>query len=292
MAFLEMRDVHKRFGGVVALDDASLSAERGELHALVGPNGSGKSTLAKTLTAVVEPERAEIRLDGRTVTFRNPREAQARGIAAVYQDLSLVEDLTVGQNVALGTESTRFGFLDEADQRRRVREVLARFASAFEGSLPLDRPVAALAPGEQQIVEICKAIVRDPRILVLDEATASLHQAQVEVVFEVARELKERGVLVLFTSHRLDEVFALCERATVLRGGRNVRTVPLSETSEAELITLMLGHELERPRRPAVAEIAARPVVLAARNLSPDRLREVSFQLHEGEVLGVGGLQG
>jgi ribose transport system ATP-binding protein len=292
MAFLEMRDVHKRFGGVVALAGASLSAERGELHALVGPNGSGKSTLAKTLTGVVEPDQAEIRLEGRPVSFRNPREAQAQGIAAVYQDLSLVGDLTVTENVVLGVEPTRLGFVNQAGQSERARQVLERFASAFEGSLPLDRPVATLSPGEQQVVEICKAIARDPRILVLDEATASLHQAQVEILFQVARELKDRGVLVVFTSHRLDEVFALCGRATVLRGGRIVRTVELADSSQTELITMMLGHELERAERPPPAEIAARPVVLEGRNLSTHRLRGVSFQLHEGEILGIGGLQG
>jgi ribose transport system ATP-binding protein len=292
MAFLEMSDVHKRFGGVVALAGASLSAERGELHALVGPNGSGKSTLTKTLTGVVEADRAEIRLEGQPVAFRSPRQAQARGIAAVYQDLSLVGDLTVAQNVGLGIEPTRLGFVDEGEQRGQAREVLERFAAAFEGGLPLDRPVAALSPGEQQIVEICKAIARDPRILVLDEATASLHHAQVEILFTVARELKERGVLVVFTSHRLDEVFALCERATVLRGGRNIRTVMLSDTSQDELITMMLGHELERPQRPPPTEIAKRSVVLEVRDLTSARLREVSFQLHEGEILGVGGLQG
>src|SRR5919106_3634652 len=150
MAFLEMRDVHKRFGGVVALAAASLSAERGELHALVGPNGSGKSTLTKTLTGVVEADRAEIRLGGRPAAFRNPREAQAHGITAVYQDLSLVGDLTVAQNVALGIEPTRLGFVDHAGQDRRAREVLERFASAFDGPLPLDRQVTTLSPGEQQ----------------------------------------------------------------------------------------------------------------------------------------------
>jgi ribose transport system ATP-binding protein len=292
MAFLEMADVHKRFGGVVALAGASLSVDEGDLHALLGPNGSGKSTLTKTLTGVVEPDRAEIRLKGRPVAFRNPMDAQDQGISAVYQDLSLVGDLSVVENVALGVEPTRFGFLDRRRQRRRVAEVLERFGSAFEAGIPLDRPVRLLSPGEQQIVEICKAVVREPRVLVLDEATASLHQAQVEVVFEVARELRERGVLVVFTSHRLDEAFALCRRATVLREGRTVGTVELSRTSEGELVRMMLGHELERVEHPAPAEIAERPVVLEADGLATAKLHQVSLRLREGEILGLGGLQG
>jgi ribose transport system ATP-binding protein len=292
VALVEMADVHKRFGGVVALAGASLSAEAGELHALIGPNGSGKSTLNKTLTGVVAPDRAEIKVDGRPVAFRGPQEAQAVGISAVYQELSLVGDLTVAENVGLGVEPTRLGFLDRDEQRRRVHQVLERFASAFEGRLPLDRPVASLTSAERQIVEIGKAIARNPRILVLDEATASLHQAQVQVLFEVVRELRDRGVLVIFTSHRLDEVFALCERATVLRGGKNVRTVDLTRTTESELVTMMLGHALEQPERPRPQEIAARPAVLEVHDLTTARLRGISFQLREGEILGVGGLVG
>jgi ribose transport system ATP-binding protein len=292
VALLEMGDVHKRFGGVVALAGASLSAEAGELHALIGPNGSGKSTLNKILTGVVAPDRAVIRVDGQPAAFRGPQEAQALGISAVYQELSLVGDLSVTENVGLGVEPTRFGFLDRGGQRRYASEVLERFGAAFEGSLPLDRPVASLSSAEQQIVEICKAIARDPRILVLDEATASLHQAQVQVLFDVAREMRDRGVLVIFTSHRLDEVFALCGQATVLRGGRNVDTVELSRTSESELVTMMLGHALEQPDRPRPAEVAARPAVLEVRDLTTARLRGISFQLHEGEILGLGGLVG
>src|ERR687891_49692 len=241
MPFLEMRDVHKRFGGVVALDGASLSAEPGELHALLGANGSGKSTLNKTLTGVVAADRAEVLLDGQPVTLRGPREAQARGISAVYQELSLVPDLSVEDNVALGVEPARFGFVDRREQRRTVRGVVERFGSAFEGRLPLDTPVAGLPPGEQQIVEICKAVARDPRILVLDEATASLHEAQVRALFEALRDLKDRGVLVIFTSHRLEEVFELCDRATVLRSGATVGTVELAAADQDELLEALFG---------------------------------------------------
>ena len=292
MPFLEMRDVHKRFGGVVALDGASLSAEPGELHALLGANGSGKSTLNKTLTGVVAADRAEVLLDGQPVTLRGPREAQARGISAVYQELSLVPDLSVEDNVALGVEPARFGFVDRREQRRTVRGVVERFGSAFEGRVPLDTPVAGLPPGEQQIVEICKAVARDPRILVLDEATASLHEAQVRALFEALRDLKDRGVLVIFTSHRLEEVFELCDRATVLRSGATVGTVELAAADQAEVVRMMLGRSIDRIERDRTEAPEARRVVLEVRGLITDRLRDVSFTVETGEVLGVAGLQG
>src|ERR687891_553701 len=256
MPFLEMRDVHKRFGGVVALDGASLSAEPGELHALLGANGSGKSTLNKTLTGVVAADRAEVLLDGQPVTLRGPREAQARGISAVYQELSLVPDLSVEDNVALGVEPARFGFVDRREQRRTVRGVVERFGSAFEGRLPLDTPVAGLPPGEQQIVEICKAVARDPRIL------------------------------------GLEEVFELCDRATVLRSGATVGTVELAAADQAEVVRMMLGRSIDRIERDRTEAPEARRVVLEVRGLITDRLRDVSFTVETGEVLGVAGLQG
>lgn len=297
MAYLEMSDVHKRFGGVVALAGASLTAERDEIHALVGPNGSGKSTLNKTLTGVVAPDRAEIRIDGELVAFKQPAEAQAHGVAVVYQDLSLVPQLTVADNIQLGIEATAaVGYLDRNEQMTRARAVVDRFQPAFERSLPLDVAVQRLSPGEQQIVEVCKAIARQPRVLILDEATASLHKAQVDVLFEVVRELRDDGVLVIFTSHRMDEVYDLCDTATVLRSGETVGEVELAQTSRAHLVEMMVGHQLEATgiaehERHAEA-VAAREVVLEVRGLTTAVLHDVSFSVHAGEILGLGGLQG
>ncbi|MFD1502976.1 ATP-binding cassette domain-containing protein, partial [Streptosporangium lutulentum] len=251
---LEMTGVRKRYGGVQALDGASLTAVRGEVHALLGPNGSGKSTLDKSLAGTVVPDSGEIRIDGAKARIGGPRDAHALGVAAVYQQLSIVGDLTVTQNVVLGLEPARlWGFLDHRAARDRAVAALERFSAAFSGRLPLDRPAGSLGPGEQQIVEVSKALARKPRILVLDEATASLHKEQVEVLFDVVRELRAAGVLVVFTSHRLDEVFALCDRATVLRNGRTVGTVDLAATSEDELVRLMVGDTPHRTPRPAGA---------------------------------------
>ncbi|WP_116950417.1 sugar ABC transporter ATP-binding protein [Jiangella endophytica] len=301
---LEMSGVRKRYGGVQALDGAELTAVRGEVHALLGPNGSGKSTLDKTLAGTVVPDAGTIRIDGAEARIGGPRDAHALGVAAVYQQLSIVGDLTVTQNVVLGLEpARRFGFLDQRAARDRAGAALERFTAAFAGRLPLDRPASALGPGERQIVEVAKALARRPRILVLDEATASLHKEQVDVLFDVVRELRADGVLVLFTSHRLDEVFALCDRATVLRNGRTAGTVELAATDEDELVRLMVGdapHQAPRAARAGAAgagsaaegPVSSPAATLEVRGLTTDRLRDVSFTVRSGEVLGLGGLQG
>jgi ribose transport system ATP-binding protein len=296
VAFLEMRDVRKRYGGVIALAGVDLAAERGEVHALLGANGSGKSTLNKILTGVVAPDHAELALDGQPLTIRAPHDAHEHGIAAVFQELSLVPDLTVSANVALAFERTRAGFLRPREDRARAAAVLERFREAFHGGVvPLDRPVSKLTPGEQQIVEIGKAIARDPAVLVLDEATASLHRAQVEVLAEAIRELRDAGVLLLFTSHRMGEILDLCDRATVLRSGEVAGAVDLADTSERELVDLMvgstagaaesIGERIEGDREPA-------EVALRVESLTTDVLHEVTFEAREGEVVGLGGLAG
>ncbi|MFA9431402.1 sugar ABC transporter ATP-binding protein [Egicoccus sp. AB-alg2] len=296
MSFLEMHDVHKRYGGVVALRGASLSAERGEVHALLGANGSGKSTLNKILTGVAAPDRAEISLDGEPLRVARPQDAHEHGIAAVYQELSLIPDLTVAANIALAFEETRAGFLRPGSIRERAEAVLQRFAAAFRGRLPVDVPVAQLSPGEQQIVEICKAIARHPQVLVLDEATASLHAAQVEVLFDVVRELRDAGTLVIFTSHRMGEIYAVCDRATILRNGELVGAVDLAETSEQQLVELMVGQFAGAAEAAGeVVEshtVGEQPVVLTVEDFTTSRLQGISLEVRAGEVLGLGGLAG
>jgi ribose transport system ATP-binding protein len=296
VAFLQMRDVHKRYGGVVALHGASLAAERGEVHALLGANGSGKSTLNKILTGIVEPDRAEIAVDDEPLRIARPQDAHRHGIAAVYQELSLIGDLTVAANIGLAFEDTTAGFLRPTAIRGRAAEVLERFRPAFRGhDLPLDTPVHKLPPGEQQIVEICKALARRPQILVLDEATASLYSSQVEVVFSVVRQLREDGVLVIFTSHRMGEIFQVCDRATVLRGGEVAGSVDVARTSEQELVELMVGAQVGAVEAigEAIDEQASEgPVVLRVEHLTTSGLEDVSLEVRAGEVLGLGGLAG
>ncbi|WP_239648000.1 sugar ABC transporter ATP-binding protein [Nocardiopsis ganjiahuensis] len=309
--FLRMSGVRKRYGGVTALDGADFEADAGTVHAVLGPNGSGKSTLLKVLTGVVGPDAGEVRLRGEPLRPRGPRDTLAAGVASVYQELSLVEDFTVLDNLLLGVEPTRFGLRDRRAATARALPWLERFAPAFGGRVPVRERVGDLDPGERQVVEVCKALVRDPQVLVLDEATASLRRGQVEVLFEVVTDLRERGVLVLFITHRLAEIFSVCDRATVMRNGTDVATVTVADTPERELVELMSGQPQARssaaPARqaalrtapdtagaaaPAVGADPSAPPRLEVRELTGDRLDGVSLHVRAGEVLGLGGLQG
>ncbi|MET4100159.1 ribose transport system ATP-binding protein [Agrococcus sp. UYP10] len=286
---VRLSGVHKRYGGVRALRGASLTAAGGEVHGLLGPNGSGKSTLGKVLAGSVRPDEAEIELAGQPVRIGSPRAAARLGVAAVYQQLSLVPELTVGENLVLGSEPATAGFLSGRAARKRARPVLERLAPAL-GAVHADQPVRELTPGQQQLVEIGKALLREPRILILDEATASLHRDQVAVVFEIVRELRDRGAAVLFVSHRLDEITELCDRATILRSGETVAETAMAGTTPDGLVQLMVGDvqavEREHGERPSGR------VRLTARGLAGGALRGVDLEARAGEVVGLGGLQG
>jgi ribose transport system ATP-binding protein len=290
---LAARDVVKRYGGVVALAEGNLDVRGGEVVALIGANGSGKSTLSKIITGVVAPDGGQLRLDGEPLRLASPAAARRLGITAVYQELSLIPDMTVSQNIWLGHEPLRAGIrINNRQVRRRTRELLDLFADTFQSTPDPEAPVTDLTPDEKQIVEILKALSQEPRVIILDEATASLDRRQVERLFELIRQWKSEGMAVVFTSHRMDEIFRIADRAVVLRNGVTVGDVPLdSRTSERDLVNLMIEASAPTEIAERVPVPADAPVRLEARGLRTNILRGIDLHVRDGEILGIGGLQ-
>ncbi len=290
---LSARNVTKRYGGVVALSDGNLDVQSGEVVALLGANGSGKSTLSKVITGVIAPNEGRLHLDGRAVTFSSPQAAKSVGITAVYQELSLIPDMTVAENIWLAHEPRRWGIaVDHREMRARTQDLIALFAGTVQSSLHPDALVNSLPPDERQVVEILKALSLQPRLMILDEATASLDSRQVARLFELIAEWKRQGMAIVFVSHRMDEIFRVADRATVLRNGASVGDRVISETTEQELVELMI-EGMVAPDSVQGGQLAPdAPVRLQVRNLHTDLLKGISFDLHDGELLGLGGLQG
>ncbi len=286
-------NIVKRFGGVVALSDGDFHVRSGEVVALVGANGSGKSTLGKIITGVLSPDDGELLVDGQPRRFASPVEARRLGATAVYQDLSLVPDMTVAENIWLGHEPlTWFGRVDSKKMERRTEQLLDLFEHTVSPTLQPDAIVRNLPPDERQIVEILKALSQEPRLIILDEATASLDSQQVARLFELVTEWKEQGMAVVFVSHRMEEIFQVADRVTVLRGGKTVADLPLAETTPQELVHYMVPAGVAPPEREKQAVVETDRVRLRVHNLNSDRLHDISFTLHDGELLGLGGLRG
>jgi ABC-type sugar transport system ATPase subunit len=282
--------VHKRYGGVHALRGAHLHVRPGEVHVLVGENGSGKSTLLKILSGQVQADSGTIVLEGKPITVRNPTEALRRGIATVTQETTLAPDLSIAENVFLGHRmAARRGLIDWRGTRRRAGEALGRLGLELDPSLPVRR----LRPDQQQMVEIARALSIDARVLILDEPTSSLTDDEVEALFAVIRRLREGGVAVIFVSHRLSEVFALADRATVLRDGHTVGGGPMSELDRPKLIELMVGHVLDDTHEQAEREQAAAGLALEVRGLTlAGSFDSVDLDVSPGEIVGLAGLVG
>lgn len=291
---LSARNVVKHYGGVVALADGNLEVESGEVVAFLGANGSGKSTLSKIITGVVAPDGGRLLLDGQEVHFSSPQAAKKVGITAVYQELSLVPDMTVAENIWLAHEPRRGGLrVNSRDIQKRTRELLDLFAGTHQASLQPDIPVAALPPDEQQIVEILKALSLNPRLIILDEATASLDGRQVNQLFELIAAWKAQGRAIVFVSHRMDEIMRVADRATVLRNGRTVGTRRIEETTEQELVNLMIGERGTPPQQIGRAgSLASAQIRLSLNKLRTPTLQGIDLEVRDGELLGLGGLRG
>ena len=292
---LEIRSVSKSFPGVQALHDVSFTVERGEVHALVGENGAGKSTLMKILSGVYADYEGEVLLEGSPLVLRNPRDAQQRGIAIIHQELNLVPELTVAENIFLGSElHTPYGTLDSARMQRETNTLLDR----FNLSIPPDRPIKWLRVGEQQLAEVAKALALQARLLILDEPTSALSDSEIERLFAVIAGLKQQGVTMIYISHKLDEIFRIADRVTVLRDGEYIGTRPIGETRPQELIRMMVGRALADlfPKEkvdPGDELLRVEQLGLAADRRQGSRsLRDISFSLRHGEIVGVAGLMG
>jgi ribose transport system ATP-binding protein len=286
-----MRKIDKRFTGVHALRQVDFDLDEAEIHALVGENGAGKSTLMKVFVGIDSKDSGEIRYLGHQFNPRDPKHALEMGIGIIHQELNMMYHLTVAQNIFIGRESTRLNgiLLDKREQTRRAEELLHRLNMKIDPNEPLGR----LSVGKQQMVEIAKAVSHRLRILILDEPTAALTDAEIDELFAIMRDLAGRGVGMIHISHRLDEIHRIADRVTVLRDGERVDTKPTSEVTKQQIINMMVGRVIyEQPKtRSSVASDA--PVVLRVNRLNAGRLvRDVSFDLREGEILGIAGLMG
>ena len=289
MDLIEVSGLSKRFGGIVALDGVSFSARAGEVHALLGENGAGKSTLIQILAGALRHDTGQVLVDGQPYRPAGPDAAEARGIAAVFQELSLIPDLTVEQNVWFRhAPRTRLGTVDRRALRRQTIELFARYR--FPQLRP-DTEVRRLTLAERQIVEIAKALAKSPRILILDEATSALPAREAEWLLALTRELAAEGRLVVFISHRMAEVRGVADRLTIFRNGQTVASHEARAVSDDAIVTAMIGRHLDRLYPERVATATGR-VALRVRDFAGPRLRGVNLDLLEGEVLGVGGLQG
>jgi ribose transport system ATP-binding protein len=286
-----MEGVSKRYGGVKALTSADLIVEAGHIHGVLGENGAGKSTLMKIMAGVVQPDEGRMTLDGNAVSFASPAAANAAGIVCIFQELSLVPELSVAENICISNPPRRFGMIDGRAQRRIAEEALAR--AGGEDIHPL-APIKDLPLSRRQLVEIAKALVRNPRILILDEATSALTAADVRKVFSVLKRLRQEGLALLYISHRMAEIAELADECTVFRNGRNVGTFKSGTKNDTEIVELMIGREYSHafPPKPAQQSTTGTPA-LEVKNLSwNNRLKDISLTARAGEIVGLGGLDG
>jgi galactofuranose transport system ATP-binding protein len=292
---LEVAGVTKRFPGTLALDDVSFALRPGEVHALVGENGAGKSTLIKVLTGVYQADEGEVRHLGEPVTFKRPIDAQRAGISTIYQEVNLVPLMSIAGNVFLGREPrTKAGLVDWSRMYADARELLKGYGIDDD----VKRPLHTLGVGAQQMVALARAVSTDAKVVVMDEPTSSLEPREVETLFEVLNRLHAEGIAIVYVSHRMDELYRVCDSVTVLRDGRVVHSGPLRSLPRIELVSLMLGREIRQIREEGVTAFGEehdveREPLLKAENLTGMRkLHDVSVSIRPGEVVGLAGLLG
>src|SRR5471032_358591 len=284
---LQLSNINKQYPGVKALTDVHLRVSQGEIHAIVGENGAGKSTLLKVISGVISPDSGEILLDGKAVTLKSPKDAKRAGIAMIHQEPQLIPELNVVQNLFLGAPLVRRGrLLDRAAMFERAQAVLA----PLDPAIPLAAKIRQLSVARSLPAEIARALLANARVLAMDEPTSSLTPAEFEKLAGIIRQLSQQGVAIIYVSHKLDEIFEVSSRATVLRDGKFIDELALSDVTQQQLVHKMVGRELRSwPKR----EYDRADTVLSAQSLTwGERVRDVSLTLHKGEILGIAGLVG
>ncbi|MXN63959.1 ATP-binding cassette domain-containing protein [Stappia sp. GBMRC 2046] len=292
-AIVEYRGISKFFAGIRALEDVDFACRPGSIHAILGENGAGKSTLIKIMAGVLQPDAGQMLLEGKPVTFPTPQAANDAGIVCMFQELSLVPDLSVADNISISKPPRRFGLIDRRAQVARAEELLAQVRCE---DIDPNALVRELSLSRRQMVEIAKAIGRDPKVLILDEATSALTSRDVQTVYDLLAELKAKGIASLFISHRMHEVDALCDTLSVFRNGQHIETFAKGEKSEREIVRLMIGRDVEAqfPPKPAPKPVEERgEELLSVRGLKwGNRLNGIDLSLRRGEIVGLGGLDG
>ena len=285
--FFEMRGISKSFPGVKALDNVGFSVEAGEVRALVGENGAGKSTLMKILNGNYKKDEGQILIDGVEVDITNPQVADAHGITIIFQELNLVDDLSIAENIFAGRLAKRGRLVNWKELNKKAKEMLQRIGFDTDPR----RIVGKLTVAEKQMVEIAKALSRNSRIILMDEPSATLTKKELDALFQIIRDLKAQGIAVIYISHRMEEIFEICESVTVMRDGQIIGTRQVADVTSDELVEMMVGREIDSAFPKRNVEIGKE--LLRVDNLCrKDRRQDVSFKLHEGEVLGIAGLVG
>jgi ABC-type sugar transport system ATPase subunit len=288
MAFLTVEHISKTFPGVRALDDVSVEFEKASVHAVMGENGAGKSTLGKIIAGVYSADQGVIKIEGQEVKPTDPRIAQGLGIALVHQELAFCPNMTVAENLQLGGFPTKAGFMNWGKLREKARALLHEIGADID----VDTPLAQLTTGQEQMVQIAGAVGVNARIIIFDEPTSSLSTNESEHLFELMARLKARGVSMIYVSHRMDEIFRICDTITVLRDGRHVATEPIAQTNRDRLIRQMVGREVLM-KRPKHLDLEPGEEILRVENLtSTGKFENVSFNVRRGEIVGMGGLVG
>lgn len=285
---VELRHIYKEFPGVKVLQDISIEFYPGKVHVLLGENGAGKSTIIKVISGVYQADQGEIVMHGEKQNFTNIRQSQQKGISVIHQELSVIEDLTVYENIFLGREIKRNGFLDKGEMIRKTKELMNSIGITIDPRAY----IRELNNGEKQMVEIVRAVSQNSEMVIMDEPTSSLSEHEVNALFQVIKRLKKENVAVIYISHRLKEILEIGDMLTVLRDGILVDTVPVSEVSEQQMVTMMVGREMKQYYYKAKRPEKKEPVLEVSHLTKKGEFYDISFQLYKGEILGIAGLIG